>query len=127
MNHEADEGEGVVVEHDAAGVANGFTQASENHSAHEAPASPSETEIPMGKADQDKQTEKGGISSQRRSEAVDAPFGGTVIQRTVCVGTNGLDARRMKFRHCWAILATSLCFGAGSEKLDPLWSKELTL
>ena len=88
LNHEANEGEWVVVEHDAANVADNFTQTTHEHTSHETPALPSDAQKDVCNTDQGEENRKCDVGSKRRTEAVDAPF-----CRAVCEGAVGIAAK----------------------------------
>lgn len=91
LDHETLPGEGVVVEHDATDVSDNLAQAPKQDTAHETPATPSETQVGVGHADNAEQGEKSNVGRQRWAVLVDAPFDRAGVEVAGGVGAEGDD------------------------------------
>jgi hypothetical protein len=90
LDHEGVEGEGIVVHHDTADVADNLRDAAEKHTSHETPALPSETKIGVHEADETEENDKDNVGGQRRSVAVKTPVDRAVVEITGRVRAKGI-------------------------------------
>jgi hypothetical protein len=90
LDHEGVEGEGIVVHHDTADVADNLRDAAEKHASHETPALPSETKIGVHEADETEENDKDNVGGQRRSVAVKTPVDRAVVEITGRVRAKGI-------------------------------------
>lgn len=93
LHHEADKGEWVVVEHDAANVADNLTHTAHEHTRHETPALPANAQEYVCNTDQGEEDGKGDVGGERGAESVDAPFCRAVGEGAVGVAAKGDVAR----------------------------------
>lgn len=93
LDHEADKRKRVIVQHDAANIADYLSQTATQHAGHEAPATPSPAKVGVDSSNDAKRNGEEDVGRQRRSEAVDAPFHGAGGQRAVGVGAKGAYIR----------------------------------
>lgn len=103
LDHEGIEGEGVVVEHDAADVADDLRDAASENTSHEAPGLPSHTQEEVNEAKGAEESSQGDIGSERGSVGVDAPLDGAVVEVAGGVGTEGIglgDVGGNRAGHC---------------------------
>lgn len=90
LDHEAHKGEGVVVQHDAADVADHLGHAAQDHADHEAPALPPDAEEDVDEADDGEEGEEGDVGGQVGTVGVDGPLDRAVVEVTGGVGAKGL-------------------------------------
>lgn len=109
LDHEAAKGERVVVEDDAADVANHLNQTAKDHKRHEPPASPLDAEKDVDCTGNGKEDEKGDVGRQGGPVLVDAPFDRAQGEGAVGIGAKGDEVvwqrwRRGCRRHGWCMV-----------------------
>lgn len=90
LNHEGVEREWVVIHHDTANISDNFAEAASDHTKHEAPSLPPDTDDEVDEAEETKESGKGDISGKRRSVGVDTPLNVTGIEIAGRVSAEGV-------------------------------------
>ena len=94
LDHEADKREGVIVEHDSTNVANTLRDTTHEHTGHEPPTLPSESEIEMDDSDETEEGKEEDVGRKRRTVGVETPLDGTVVEVAGRVVTKGIGLLR---------------------------------